>query len=132
MTKAEPGGQTGQKWRYKMTEMNILWKVEGTAGEGSEAFVTCPAYQENKFRSLLDKLMDITPGAHYTQFSDRMDMEDLPRTVQDEVKVILQDYDRCQVTYENGWFLALPGSGVYSKYPLDFFVCGDYRRGEQS
>ena len=117
MTKAEPGGQTGQKWRYKMTEMNILWKVEGTAGEGSEAFVTCPAYQENKFRSLLDKLMD-TPGAHYTQF--RMDGGPPP---QDEVKVILQA--TTAATYENG----SPSRFRYSKSTS---CLRGYRRGEQS
>lgn len=92
---------------------------------GSTAYL--PVRGAEMANELLGMLRAMNSGAVFTvKNAGEFKLYELPENVQNEVKSVLKCYNNCHVEYSNGEFHVCAGVALRAKYPMDFFVAGDY------
>lgn len=105
---------------------NDMIKIIDNQGTG---FITSMDYTTKKMTELIDEAINQQPerNVSYKVFkSGEMPLEELPESVQAQVKSVLRAYPRCMVTYEYGKFSASTGYCIKSSYNFDHYVAGTY------
>lgn len=99
--------------------------IKFNAKQSEPVYITCPTKNVEKMIELMKEFPHFDTAETFE--SNSMKLEDLPESVQNEIKQLLTIYDKAHVVYEHGKFDATAHHCLKASYGRDRFWCGEYR-----